>query len=143
MVKGVIVEPGKQAKIAEVDPSLDGLQNLVDGYIEVIYPFEDPSMCLVCNEEAKLRGMELNRALRDSRHAVYDIVAGPFVVLGTCRGREGEEFCGLTEEQANRARLAFLQPEMFIRLSRGGQILALTISEEEYAAGGRKIGGLL
>ena len=36
----------------------------MDGYIEAIYPYDDP-VALICGEEAKLEGKPLNRALRD------------------------------------------------------------------------------
>lgn len=37
---------------------------------------------IVCNEEAKLEGLPLNRALRDEDGDIYDIVAGTFMVVG-------------------------------------------------------------
>ena len=45
-----------------------------------IYPYEDP-IALVCNEEGKLEGLPLNRALRDEDGDIYDVVAGTFMVV--------------------------------------------------------------
>ena len=53
----------------------------VGGCIEAIYPYEDP-VALVCNEEGKLEGLPLNRALRDEDGDIYDVVAGTFMVVG-------------------------------------------------------------
>ena len=45
----------------EIDSDLESLQHEVGGYIEAMYPDEDP-VALVCNEEGKLEGLPLNRA---------------------------------------------------------------------------------
>ena len=51
----LIVEPGKKPYVKEIDSGLESLQHEVGGYIEAIYPYEDP-VALVCNEEGKLEG---------------------------------------------------------------------------------------
>ena len=52
-ILAVVVEPEKKPEIKEIDSSLKGLQALVGGYIQAIYPYKDP-VGIVCNEEAKL-----------------------------------------------------------------------------------------
>ena len=59
----LLVEPGKEARIAEIGGDLKSLQAAVGGYIEATYPFDDP-VALVCNDEGKIMQMPLNRALR-------------------------------------------------------------------------------
>ena len=66
----LIVEPGKEPYVKEIDSGLESLQHEVGGYIEAIYPYEDP-VALVCNEEGKLEGLPLNRALRDEDGDIY------------------------------------------------------------------------
>ena len=78
----LIVEPGKRARIGEIVSDLKSMQNAVGGYIEAVYPFEDPDVVLVCNEEGKIMGMDLNRALRSEDGKIYDIVAGIFFAAG-------------------------------------------------------------
>ena len=63
-IKVVLVEPGKEARIAEIDSSLAGMQRIVGGMIEPFYPFEE-SVCIVCNDEGKISGLPLNRAIRE------------------------------------------------------------------------------
>ena len=58
----VICEPGKQARIAYIQPGLESLQRVVGGYIEPYYAFEE-EVCIVCNEEGKINGMPANRAV--------------------------------------------------------------------------------
>ena len=58
----VMLEPGRIAKPMKIDTSLESLQRIVGGYFEAYYPFEEP-VCIVCNEEGKINGMPLNRAV--------------------------------------------------------------------------------
>ena len=46
----LLVEPGKEARIAEIGSDLKSLQAAVGGYIEAAYFFDDP-VALICNEE--------------------------------------------------------------------------------------------
>ena len=58
----VICEPGKPARVAMIKPGMESLQSVVGGYIEPYYAFEE-DVCIVCNEEGKINGMALNRAV--------------------------------------------------------------------------------
>ena len=49
----VLVEPGKEARIAKIGSDLKSLQAAVGGYIEAAYFFDDP-VALICNEEGKV-----------------------------------------------------------------------------------------
>ena len=69
----LIVEPGKEPYVKEIDSGQESLQHEVGGYIEAIYPYEDP-VALVCNEEGKLEGLPLNRALRDEDGDIYSFL---------------------------------------------------------------------
>ena len=46
----LVVEPGEVPYVKEIDSSLESLQAEVDGWIEAIYPFEEP-VAIICNEE--------------------------------------------------------------------------------------------
>ena len=80
-MQALIVEPLKVPYVKEVGEELEDLQHEVGGYIEAVYPFED-EIAIVCNEEGKLNGLELNRALRGDDGEIYDIIAGKFLVVG-------------------------------------------------------------
>lgn len=54
-IRVVLVEPGKLARIAKIDTTLDAMQQTVGGDIEAYYPFEE-QVCIVCNEEGKING---------------------------------------------------------------------------------------
>lgn len=53
----------------------------MDGPIAVTYPIAD-QVALICNDEGRNVGLELNRALYDGRGQVYDVVPGTFVIAG-------------------------------------------------------------
>ncbi len=61
-IRVVLLEPGKIARITEIKHTLADMQSIVHGDIEAFYPFEE-EVCIVCNEEGKLNGSALNRAI--------------------------------------------------------------------------------
>ena len=121
-IRVVLVEPGKEARLADVDPTLAGLYSAIKtDLIEAVYPFEE-EVCIVCDEEGKIKGRDLNRALRmDGDSEIYDIVAGTFIVCGC----GGENFGSLTEEQQKKYLALYRWPERFFRVD--GEIQAVPI----------------
>lgn len=120
----LIVEPGKEPYAKEIDSGLESLQHEVGGYIQAVYPFEEP-VAIVCNEEAKLEGLPLNRALRDEDGDIYDIVAGTFMVVGLT----DDSFGSLTPELMQQFTDHFKTPEQFAKL--GDKIVAIPMISEE------------
>ncbi|MEE1010737.1 MAG: DUF3849 domain-containing protein, partial [Acutalibacteraceae bacterium] len=108
--------------VETIPVGLESLQQQVGGYIEAVYPFEEP-VGLVCNEEGKINGMQLNRALRDDENSIYDIVSGTFLVVGLGE----EDFCSLTPEQIEKYSEHFAEPEMFFMLD--GEIQAIPYND--------------
>lgn len=49
----LMIEPGEAPRRLELSHSLEEMQKAVGGFIQILYPFEDP-VALVCNEEGKL-----------------------------------------------------------------------------------------
>lgn len=58
----IFVEPGRYPKLIEIEDTLEAMQSLVEGDIEEYMPFED-EVAIICNEEGKMNGMPLNRAV--------------------------------------------------------------------------------
>ena len=85
-IKVVLLEPDKEAKIAEIETTLESMQHLVgDGFIEAFYPFEE-EVCIVCNDEGKINGLpQLARYQKQFRLPEYffrsslGIAAVPYV----------------------------------------------------------------
>lgn len=107
----VYIEPNKAAEIRQIDSGLKSMQKVVGGYIEAIYPFADP-VALVCNEEGKINGLELNRGLADDKGDLYEIIAGAFFI---CLARpDSEDFEGLSDALASKYLERFKYPEVFM-----------------------------
>ena len=70
-MKVLVVEPMQEPYVKEIDAGLKSLQKEVGGGIQALYPFEEEA-AVVCNDEGKINGMELNRALRDDNGRIYD-----------------------------------------------------------------------
>ncbi len=118
--KVLVIEPGKRPEKKEIAGSLEDMQQLVGGHIQVVYPFPE-EVALVCNEEGKLEGLPLNRGLRDSKGEVYDIISGTFFLCAA--PTVSENFESLTEDQVKKYSDLFHSPETFLNL--GGQIICL------------------
>jgi len=117
-IKVVILEPNKIARVAEIGTELEDLQKIVGGSIQAVYPFDDP-VCIVCNDEGKLMGLDLNRGLRDENDKIYDILVGT-VFICDC---SGENFGSLDDEQLKKYTEKFKLPEKFFKM--GGEIMAV------------------
>lgn len=96
-MKILLIEPSAEPKTAEIDGSLESMQEGVGGLIQAVYPFEEP-VALICNDEGKLLELPLNRPLRDpDTGIVYDIIAGTFFLCSA--SPDSDHFESLTEEQ--------------------------------------------
>lgn len=113
-MKVLRVEQYKPPFVKEIDPGLESLQSEVEGTIQAVYPYADP-VAILCNDDGKLLGMELNRALRDDDGEIYDAIAGPFLIVGCGE----EDFDSLSEDMIDKYREIFSQPEVFIRTNSG------------------------
>ena len=122
-MKVLVVEPEKEPYVKEIDNGLSSLQKEVGGYIEAVYPFEDP-VAIICNEEGKLEGLPLNRALRDEDGHVYDIIAGTFLIAGLSE----DNFCSLDDEQIEKFSAMYKSPELFMRF--GSRTLVIPAEEK-------------
>lgn len=98
-IRVVIVEPGNEPKEKGISNTLEELQNIVGGYIEAI-PLHNEigsDLNIVCNEEGKLLGLPLNRAL-DS-----DILCGTFIVVKS----DEDNFVSLTDDEVKNVKDRF------------------------------------
>ena len=120
----LVVEPGKEPYAKEIDSGLESLQHEVGGDIQAVYPFAEP-VAIICNDEGKVMGMPLNRALRDDDGDIYDIVAGTFMVVGLT----DDSFGSLTPELMQQFTNHFKSPEQFAKL--GDKIVAIPMISEE------------
>ena len=117
-IRVLVIEPEKTPYEGEIENTLAAKQKIVGGLIQAIYPYEE-SVALVCNDEGKMNGLPLNRALYDVNGEMYDIVAGTFFVCGL-----GEDnFTSLAPEHMEKFQEKFHHPEVFVRLN--GKLVAI------------------
>ena len=107
----LVVEPRKPPYTAEIPVGLDGLTAAVDGPIAATYPFAD-QVALICNDEGRNMGLELNRALYDGRGQVYDVVPGTFVIAGLGDGC----FASLPEDMIEKYAQRFQTIEVYAQV---------------------------
>lgn len=122
----LLVKPGEYAKFTEIDAGLSSMQEVVGGYIEALHYFDEP-VVIVCNEEGKINGLELNRAIKDDNGKIVDIVAGTFFICG-----EGyENFASLPVEHREKFEKMFKNPEAFLKMGKG--IMAIPVEPKKDA----------
>lgn len=97
----VKIEPNKPAYETFIEDSLESLQEAVEGYIDITYPF-DEDVYLVGNDEAKLIGLKGNRRIGG---AIY---AGNLLILGN-DGKGGTR--DLTDAEVKKFVEMFKEPE--------------------------------
>ena len=121
-IKVLVIEPNKAPYEKEIEDGLASLQNEVGGMIQAIYPFEE-EVAIICNDEGKLEGLPLNRALRDQNEEVYDILVGTFLVAGLTE----DSFGSLSEEHMKKFSEYYAKPEIFVNFD--GHIIAVPFEQ--------------
>ena len=109
----------------ELEHDLESMRRRVGGDIEAVYEPGGRDAALICNDEGKLLGLPLNRALRDEKGEIYDVIAGSFFVCGA--PPDSESFTSLTDEQVDYWLKRFAKPEFFVRVN--GQIICVPVEE--------------
>ena len=125
----LLVEPGKCPKVIGIEDTLEAMQNIVGGDIEVYEPFDD-EIAIVCNEEGKVKGLPLNRAIYSDRGELVDIIAGTFFVCYAPVDSEG--FLNLPKELAKKYEEYFKEPESFNTEAGGVIVIRDTLGYPTY-----------
>lgn len=108
----LFVKPNEKAYVTEIEDSLEAMQSAVGGLIEELIPYDD-DVAIICNEEGKMMGLPLNRALYTESGELYDIIAGDFFLAYA--PMDSESFLSLTDEQIECYMDKFGMPEQFFR----------------------------
>lgn len=116
MIRVLMIEPGKSPEMREISDTLKSMQEVVGGWIEEYMPFDD-DVALVVNEEGKINGLPLNRAIRSEDGSLQDIIAGPFFICSA--PVESESYQSLTPEMEKKYREKFRNPERFYMTDKG------------------------
>ena len=115
-IRVLMIEPGKPPEMREISDTLQSMQEAVGGWIEEYMPFDD-DVALVVNEEGKINGLPLNRAIRSEDGSLQDIIAGPFFICSA--PVESESYQSLTPEMEKKYKEKFRNPERFYMTDKG------------------------
>ena len=96
--------------------TLEAMQETVGGYIEEYMPFDD-EVAIVCNEEGKMNGAELNRAIYSNDKEILDIIAGKFFIAYA--PIESESFLSMPKDLMKKYEDKFRYPERFYQTDKG------------------------
>lgn len=116
-ITAIFVEPGKPARLIEIENTFQAKRSLVEGDIEISMPFEDQELAIVSNDSAKLKGLEMNRAIFDG-NTLLDIIAGKFLLC--YQPLTADQFASFPEETAKKYLELFECPHVFSRTAEGG-----------------------
>ena len=113
----LLCEAGKRARMVEMEDNLEAMQKLVGGLIEEYMPFED-DVALICNDEGKMLGLPMNRAIPGEDGKIMDVICGDFFI---CYAPiESERFLSLPPELEEKYKEKFYWPEqIFLRNDKG------------------------
>ncbi len=115
-IRVLFLSPGKKAEMRDIEPTLESMQSQGGGMIEEYMPFDDAA-AIVCNEEGKMRGLPLNRGIKDKDGQLQDIIAGDFFI---CYAPiESEKFLSLPSDLEKKYKEKFELPEQVFQTENG------------------------
>ena len=94
MMNVLVVEAGKKAVVTEIEDTLDTMQAIVGGYIDVTYPFPDP-VGIILNDEGIYNDACLPNRFVAQEGTISGILCGTFIVAGLYK----ENFRSLTKKE--------------------------------------------
>lgn len=112
----LLIEPSKYPKQIEIEDTLEAMQETVGGYIEEYLPFDD-EVAIICNEEGKMTGAELNRAIYSDDKEILDIIAGKFFIAYA--PIESEKLLSMPKDLMKKYEDKFKYPEHFYQTDNG------------------------
>jgi hypothetical protein len=92
-IKVIVIEPGGEAEVREIEENLQEFQAIVGGWLEAVYGSHDengePQLTIFCNEEGKLKGLPFNRRATALWYAADpnvrlggDVLVGSVIIAG-------------------------------------------------------------
>ena len=120
-IRVLYVAPMEKPKLMTIDHTLEKLQELVGGYIDVMYPWPSDEVGLIVNDEGKMDGAMPNRCLED-----YDVIFGSFIITGLTE----DNFGSLSDEMAEKYSAKFAHPEMFLK-SADDKVMCIKLGSRE------------
>ncbi|MCQ4794149.1 DUF3846 domain-containing protein [Anaerofustis stercorihominis] len=126
-IKVILVQPMKTAKVIEIEETLGAMQSVVEGSIEEYMPFED-DVAIICNDEGKIKGLDLNRAIYDEEGKIQEIICGTFFL---CYAPiDSEKFLSMPYDLLKKYEEKFRYPEQFFKTEDGIKAVRVRLKNE-------------
>lgn len=122
----LLVEPGKYPREIKIENTLKAMQDIVGGYIERSMMFDD-DVAVICNEEGKIKGLLLNRAIYGQDEKVIDVIAGTFFLCYA--PADSDSFLSMPKALMEKYKEIFKLPEKFA-IDQTGKIIATKFDPE-------------
>ena len=106
-MKILVIAPNEHPKRVDIPHTLEDMQQVVEGYIQAVYPWTD-LVALVCDEEGLINGKPLNRYIMPGM-----VIAGTFFICGLGE----EDFTDLPDDLAEKYEQMFYNPQVFARVN--------------------------
>lgn len=113
----LVCEPGKHPRGVEIPNELEEMQKMVGGYIQAVYPWEEP-VALICDEEGLLKQYPFNRHITDG----VDIF-GTFFLCGI----KGDSFDDLPSNLMLRFATELYDAQMLVQTPMGMMVLPMEV----------------
>lgn len=111
MMKVLYIQAGEKPQVIEIRHTLSEMQRLVGGTISSFMPFNDGSV-IILNDNGKIDGLPLNRAVYDKNGEIADIIAGDFFICYAAP--DSSDFSSLPDELIRKYSELFKIPQIFI-----------------------------
>ena len=111
MMKVLYIQAGEKPQVIEIRHTLSEMQRLVGGTISSFMPFNDGSV-IILNDNGKVDGLPLNRAVYDKNGEIADIIAGDFFICYAAP--DSSDFSSLPDELIRKYSELFKIPQIFI-----------------------------
>lgn len=115
-IRVLVIRPGKRPRVEEIGTELADMQAVVGEGIGMCCPFNDEA-AVVCNDQGKVDGLPLNRAIYSLEGELADIVAGTFFICNA--PVSSDTFHSLSDEQIKKYESMFHDPERFRQTENG------------------------
>ena len=118
----LVVEPGYLPYEKEIN-GLEEMQATVGGYIQAIYPYEEP-VAIVCNEEGRLIDLPPNRAVCfEDSDEIAEVIHGTFFMAYA--PEDAENYQSLPKELTEKYLDKFRYPEVFFKTREGTEVMKI------------------
>ena len=132
-IRAIIKRADEQyGHVTNISSTLKNLQKIVEGPIEMVKVTDDTA--LICNEEGKLNGLRLNRAIYSApddngEKQIKEIIAGSFFICAA--PVDSENYQSLSEKQLKKYSEMFKKPERFYRQGNDIKVYPIEIKPKD------------